>query len=98
MQREISDILRTEVDDPRAQLASVARVELTSDLSRADLFVSLLGPVDDATEKVLQHAAPFIRHHLSKRLRDMKRLPELVFHLDHGAEHSQHIADLLDDI
>lgn len=98
LQREVSSILMNEVADPRAQLATVTRVEVSADLGHAQLFVSVLEGDDSDVEKALANATGFVRHQLAQRLRNMKRLPELVFHLDHGAEHSQHIADLLDEL
>ena len=99
LRSEISEILRTEVGDPRARLTSVSRVTVSPDLGRAEVFVSALGDSDGGSlEPALQHAAGFIRKRLSTRLRSMKRVPQLVFHIDHGVEHSQHIDDLLRDI
>lgn len=98
LQREVSSILMNEVADPRARLATITRVEVSADLSHAQLFVSLLEGDQEETEAALVNARKFIRHQLARRLRDMKRLPELEFHVDRGAEHSQHIANLLDQL
>ncbi len=99
LRSEISAILRTEVADPRARLASVSRVHVSADLGRAEVFVSVLSAVEaDTLEPALQHAAGFIRKRLATRLKSMKRIPLLVFHADHGAEHSQYIEDLLQEM
>lgn len=98
LQREVSSILMNDVADPRARLATITRVEVSGDLGHAQLFVSVLDGDDADVENALASATSFIRRQLAQRLRNMKRLPELVFHVDHGAEHSQHIADLLDEL
>ncbi len=98
LQREVSSIIANDVSDPRATLVTVTRVDLSADLSHAQLFVSTLDEDFEATETALRKATGFIRRRLARRLRDMKRIPTLTFHSDHGAEHSQHISDLLDKL
>jgi ribosome-binding factor A len=96
---ELSDLLLREVHDPRVHLASVARVEVTSDLKRAIVGISALG--DEAqrqgTIEALRHAKGFLRTELSHRLKT-RTTPELMFELDRGAEHSQKISDLLESL
>lgn len=98
LHRELADVIRREVADPRVALASVAGVEVSGDLSRAVVRVSALGSEDDRTEAVaaLEHAAGYIRTRLARRLRHMRVTPELVFQLDRGSEHSQRISELLE--
>ena len=99
LRAELSDLLLREVHDPRVKLASVTSVEVTSDLRRAVVRISVLG--DDAqrqeTLEGLRHAKGFLRTELAHRLRT-RVTPELVFELDRGAEHSQKISDLLESL
>jgi ribosome-binding factor A len=97
LQAEISALLVRSVGDPRVRHASIAAVDVSPDLRRAVVRVSVLeeehrGESLDA----LRHASGFIRRELARRLRHMRVTPELVFELDRGAEHSQHISDLLE--
>ena len=99
LRAELSDLLLREVHDPRVKLASVTAVEVTSDLRRAVVRISVLG--DDAqrqgTLEGLRHAKGFLRTELAHRLR-LRATPELIFELDRGAEHSQRISDILEGL
>ncbi len=96
---ELSDLLLRQVHDPRIKLVSVTDVDVSPDLRRAVVKVSVLGEDEERTGTVeaLQHARGFLRRELAHRLR-MRVTPELVFELDRGAEHSQKIAELLESL
>jgi ribosome-binding factor A len=99
LRAELSDLLLREVHDPRVKLASITEVDVTSDLRRAIVKVSVLGDDKQREETIegLRHARGFLRTELSHRLRT-RATPELVFELDRGAEHSQKISDLLESL
>ena len=99
LRAELSDLLLREVHDPRVKLASITEVDVTTDLRRAIVKVSVLGDDQQRQEAIegLRHARGFLRTELSHRLRT-RVTPELVFELDRGAEHSQKIADLLESL
>lgn len=100
VRRELAQIILERLHDPRVKLATVSDVRVTPDLRRAMVRVSIVG---DQTERqqgleALEHARGFLRSSLARRLRNMKAIPELIFELDRGAEHSQHIEDLLESL
>jgi ribosome-binding factor A len=99
LRAEISDLLLRSVHDPRIKLVSVTEIDVSPDLRRAVVRVSLLGQEEErqATLAALRHAKGFLRTELSHRLRT-RVTPELVFELDRGAEHSQKISDLLESL
>lgn len=99
LRAEISDLLRREVQDPRIGLTTVTDVDVSPDLQRAVVKVSVLGDdlQRDEAMKGLRHAKGFIRSQLARRLRT-RVVPELVFELDRGAEHSQRITELLESL
>jgi ribosome-binding factor A len=99
LRAELSDLLLREVQDPRVSLTSVVAVNVSPDLRRALVRVSVLGEEEHRLEslKGLQHAKGFLRSQLAHRLR-LRVVPELVFELDRGAEHSQRITDLLESL
>lgn len=98
LRAELADILLRELHDPRAHLATISAVTVTPDLQHAEVAVSLYGPEADrlAAVEALRHAGAFLRSRLAHRLRDLRRVPELRFELDRGAEHAQRISDLLE--
>ncbi len=99
LRAELSELLLREVHDPRVKLASVTSVEVTSDLRRAVVRISVLGEEAQRQETLegLRHARGFLRTELAHRLR-LRATPELVFELDRGAEHSQRISDILEGL
>ena len=99
LRAEISEVIRLEVDDPRVRLATASEVDVSPDLRHAVVRISVLGADEDSRRETLaglRRAAGFIRGRLAKRLRQMKRLPELTFELDRGAEYSDTIERLLE--
>lgn len=97
MRREIAEILQMRLRDPRmTAMVSVTDVEVTSDLSFAKVFVSVLGGDGSSAEtvKTLQHAAGFVRHELGDRL-GLREVPELRFVLDDSLDRGARVEDLL---
>ena len=84
---EISQlILRGEVKDPRVStFLSINRVEVTSDLSYAKVYVSSFLPDNQVGKGVdgLNAAAGFIQREIAKKLR-IRQFPKLQFHVDAG--------------
>ncbi|HEX7118915.1 MAG TPA: 30S ribosome-binding factor RbfA [Longimicrobiales bacterium] len=94
--REITDIVRNEVKDPRVGTPTVTAVETAPDLTFARAYITVPGG-EEAQQQTLQGlraAAPFIRGELGRRLR-IRRAPELRFEIDRGLEHAQRIERLL---
>ena len=84
---EISQlILRGEVKDPRVNtFLSINRVEVTSDLSYAKVYVSSFLPDNQVNKGVdgLNAAAGFIQREIAKKLR-IRQFPKLTFVVDSG--------------
>ena len=97
MRREVADILRTKLRDPRlSEWVSVTDVEVTGDLSSAKVFVSIL-PTGEEREnalRALEGAAGFVRHELAPRL-GLREVPEIRFKLDTSIERGARVEDLL---
>ncbi len=79
-------ILRGDVKDPRVStFLSINRVEVTSDLSYAKVYVSSFLPDNQVGKGVdgLNAAAGFIQREIAKKLR-IRQFPKLLFHIDSG--------------
>ncbi len=100
IKRALSDIIRMEVKDDRlSQMTSVTKVEITSDLKYAKVYISVYDTDKrrGASIDALNHGASFIRTRLSKMV-DIRRVPELTFVLDDSIEYSLKIAKILDEV
>ena len=84
---EISQlILRGEVKDPRVStFLSINRVEVTTDLGYAKVYVSSFLPDNQVGKGVdgLNAAAGFIQREIAKKLR-IRQFPKLQFQVDAG--------------
>lgn len=97
MQREIADILRTRMRDPRlSDWVSVTDVEVSEDLSSAKVFVSILPTGEERNRALaaLGGAEGFVRHELAPRL-GLREVPEIHFRLDASIERGARVDELL---
>lgn len=98
IQRDLADLLRTEVKDPRVRPVTITAVDVTSDLSHAKVFVTHLAGREHADEavKALQHTAGFLRSALAHRL-SLYSVPALHFVYDDSIETGMKLSQLIDD-
>lgn len=99
LRAEIATILQREMKDPRVRLATISDLQVTRDLSHAQVKVSVLGSEEDREEciQTLVRARGFVRSRLAGRVR-LRTVPELHFELDRGAEHSERINAILESL
>ncbi len=99
IRRELSDILRNEVRDPRVGVMTVTGVETTPDLDYARVYLNVVGDEAEKQEALegLRSAASFARTELGKRLR-VRRVPELHFELDRTLDYAMRIERLLGEV
>jgi len=99
MMREVEQIIREEVRDPRTDcLFSITHAEVTRDLRYAKIYVSVLEEEKrQPMMKALKSAAGFIRHAVGQRIQ-MRYTPELIFYLDTSIEYGVHIAEILNQV
>lgn len=97
LQRELSVLIREEIQDPRLGMVSVSAVEVSRDLSHAKVFFSILGDADQAAQslRVLSGAAGYLRRLLGQRL-VIRAVPQLHFQLDTSLEQGAHLSALID--
>lgn len=96
IKKELNQILKDELNDPRIEgIISVTRVQTAKDLSHAKAYVSIFGAKDSKiTLKAINNASSHIRKLLFQRLR-IRSVPNIVFYIDEGMEHSIKINKLL---
>ena len=98
IQRELAELVRLEVRDPRVGLVTFTGVELSRDGSHAKVFFTVLGAASDVenAQEGLQRAAGFLRTQLAHRLTTYK-VPELHFEYDESIERGVRLSKLIDE-
>ncbi|HHZ88296.1 MAG TPA: 30S ribosome-binding factor RbfA [Chromatiaceae bacterium] len=98
IQRELAQMIRDEMRDPRVVGVTVAEVRVARDLGHARVFVSTFSQELDLGDavRVLDHAAPRLRGILGRRLH-IRAVPKLEFIADRVAEHGSRISALIND-
>ena len=100
VQRELSQIIRSEIKDPRIHpLTSVVAVEVTPDLKYCKAYISVLGDEEagKATIEGLRSAASFVRRELAHRV-NLRNTPEIKFILDQSIEYGVSMSKKIDEI
>jgi len=98
IQRELAELIRLEVRDPRVRLVTLTAVELSRDHSHAKIFFTTLGAPSDveATQEGLDRAAGFLRTTLAHKL-STRTVPELHFAYDESVERGVRLSKLIDE-
>jgi len=95
----VSTAIVMDLQDPRIENATVTYVEVSGDMRRARVHVSVMG--DEKQQRLclhgLQHAAGFLQRKIAQRI-DTRYTPKLEFTLDEGVQHSLEIQQLLGEL
>ena len=97
-QEVISTIIMREVKDKDIKFVTITGVEVTSDLSYAKVYYTVLDQEKKESTKIaLEKAAPFIRTKLAERV-EVRHTPELRFIYDQSIVYGEHIDQIIRDI
>ena len=98
IRRALADIIRDRLPDHGLGLLSITATEITRDLSRATVFISLLGEEEDQERvtKILNEESSALRHELSRTL-NLRHTPEIQFRYDLSIERGARLSRLIDD-
>ena len=100
VQRELSEIIRGEVKDPRIHpMTTVVSVEVTPDLKYCKAYISVLGDEEPAKATIqgLKSAEGYIRRELARRV-NLRNTPEIKFILDQSIEYGVAMSHLIDEV
>ena len=100
IQRELSNIIRTELKDPRiGMITSVTDVEAAPDLKTCKVYISVLGneKAQEDTMAGLKSAESYVRRQLARNL-NLRNTPEIRFILDQSIEYGVHMSKLIDEV
>ncbi len=99
IQRDLAEIISTELKDPRVGMVTITEVQLTPDYAHAKVFFTLLADDKTAIKKTVEglvQAAGFIRKELGRRI-TIHTLPELHFVHDTSTARGIELSKLIDE-
>ena len=99
IQRELAELVRLELKDPRVTgLLTITDVEVSADQSHAKVFFTLLGDETRVKETTtgLTRAAGFLRTQLAQRMK-LRTVPTLEFKYDASVERGMKLSRLIDE-
>ena len=96
IRQAISEMLLRDVRDPGIGFVTLSRVKVSPDLQLVRVYYTQIGDAKAKkdTVKALERATPFMRRQLANLVR-LRRVPELRFEFDAGAEHQERIETIL---
>src|SRR5512139_3762942 len=95
IQRELAELLRLEINDPRVRLVTITGVEVAGDYSHAKIFFTRLDGKNAEAQQGLEHASGFLRSRLANSLK-LRVMPQLHFVYDASVERGSHLSQLID--
>ena len=97
IQRELAEIIRTELKDPRVAMITLTGVEVTADYSHAKVFYTLMGNAEQRadTDVGLKQAGGFLRSQIARRIK-LHSIPQLHFVYDASVERGFELSRLID--
>ncbi len=92
----LSELVRTEVSDPRLGFITITDVVVSPDLSHAEVYVSVMGDPGEQTMslEILTRTAGHLRGMMGTGLR-LRRIPELDFRLDRTVEEGMRVESVI---
>ncbi|MGM9533896.1 MAG: 30S ribosome-binding factor RbfA [Intestinibacter sp.] len=91
----VSTMLINGIKDPRINsLVSVTDVEVTSDLSYAYVYISILGGDEESTLEGLKSACGYIRREVGKNIK-IRHIPEIIFKIDDSLIKGMYMDELI---
>ena len=98
IQRELSEIMRRELRDPRVGMVTLTGVDMSPDCAHATVFYTCLDAAHAPEAGAgLRHAAGFLRTQLGRRIK-LYVTPELRFAYDESVERGDRLSRLIDSV
>jgi len=97
IRRELAELLRLEVKDPRVGFVTLTQIELSPDYAHAKVYFTTLQGEQVVAELAqgLKRASGFLRRELGRRIR-VHTIPELHWVYDHSIERGAQLSALID--
>jgi len=101
IQRELANIVNEEVKHSQVGYVNLTEVKVTKDLSYANIFYTILSDDQEVISKaqqLLEKNTSKIRKRLAEKIRNIRKIPELIFKYDEAPAYGNHIDLLLKTI
>ena len=96
IQRELAQLVQTELKDPRLGMPSILEVQVSKDLAHARVYFSVLNPDDaKACLEALKSAGGFLQREIGKSIKS-RVTPRLSFIYDDTDIRGRQLSDLID--
>lgn len=100
VQRELSNIIRGEIKDPRIHMmTTVTAVEVAPDLKTCKAYISVLGDQKSKDDTILglRSAVGYIKRQLAKSI-NLRNTPQIQFVLDESIEYGVTMSKMIEDL
>lgn len=96
IRRELAQLLRDEIRDPRMVMVSITTVDVSRDLAHAKVYITFLGDADERADITahLNQLAPMLRRELGRLMR-IRTIPRLDFVYDEVVEKGARLHTLI---
>lgn len=101
VQREVALIINDTVRDGQVGYINVTEVRVNNDHSIATIYYTILSDepvVIEKCAKLLSKNNSLIRMKLAEKIRNVRRIPELVFKYDEALAYGNHIEKILKEL
>lgn len=95
VQRELAELIRLELKDPRVRMLTLTGVEVARDYSHAKVHYTSLDGASKGLQEGLERASGFLRSQLAHRMK-LRITPQLHFVYDASVERGAHLSQLID--
>lgn len=95
IQRELAELLRLEIRDPRVRMVTLTGVEVARDYSHAKVYYTVLEGQNKDVQQGLERASGFLRSQVAHAMK-LRITPQLHFVYDASVERGAHLSQLID--
>ncbi len=99
LKKVLSNTIAYDLNDPKiSKITTVTDIRLSSDLSYADVYVSVMGTDWDKNQTIegLESATGYLKKVIGKEVK-IRQIPELRFHLDNSLEYGMYMDKLINE-
>ncbi len=101
IQRELASIVNETVKNGQVGYINLTEVRVTKDLSFATVYYTILSDdkaIIEKAAKLIEDSKVTIRMELAKKIKNIRKIPDLVFKYDEALAYGNHIDKLLKEI